>query len=74
MPRAPAAYERAMRERTRLLGEGGDPPGSSRWKQQWRSTGVAIAASRRETVARLAMRGRFRHRRLPAAGARRSPA
>ena len=52
-------YEQAMRQRQRLLDEGRD---SGRWDDQWLSalevqmaeSGVAIAASRRETVSRLA--------------------
>lgn len=49
------AYERAMRERTRLLEEDGDPRWLSALEQQMAEQGVAIAASRRETVARLSM-------------------
>jgi DNA replication and repair protein RecF len=51
-----AAYERAMRERTRLLE---DDANDTRWlaalEEQMAEHGIAIAASRRETVAQLQM-------------------
>lgn len=50
-----AAYEQAMRQRQRLLDEGG---GDGRWlaalEAQMAEAGVAVAAARRETAARLA--------------------
>ena len=52
-----AAYEQALRERSRLLRAGLSPggrrtrPGSARSKRSWRQHGVAVAAARRDAVA-----------------------
>ncbi len=52
--RAVAAYERAMRERNRLLSEGrADPSWLTALELQMAEHGVAVAAARLDTVARL---------------------
>jgi len=49
-----AAYDRAMRARNRLLADGGgDPAWLAAVERQMAETGVALAAARRELVARL---------------------
>ncbi len=52
--RRASAFEQAMRQRQRLLEEGGDPALASALEIQMAENGVAIAAGRRETAARLA--------------------
>ncbi len=48
-----SAYEQTLRERARLLREGGDPAWLTQLEQNMAETGVAIAAARRDVVQRL---------------------
>ena len=52
--RRATAFEQAMRQRQRLLEEGGDPVLASALETQMAENGVAVAAGRRDTAARLA--------------------
>lgn len=52
--RRATAFEQAMRQRQRLLEEGGDSGLASALEMQMAENGVAVAAGRRETAARLA--------------------
>ena len=69
-----AAYERAMRERTRLLrdererGRAADPAWLTALEEVMAANGVAVAAARRDLVARLGAAGPARDGSFPAAG------
>ena len=52
--RRATAFEQAMRQRQRLLEEGGDPALATALETQMAENGVAVAAGRRETATRLA--------------------
>lgn len=52
--RRATAFEQAMRQRQRLLDEGGDPVLATALEIQMAENGVAVAAGRRDTAARLA--------------------
>lgn len=52
--RRASAFEQAMRQRQRLLEEGGDAGLASALEMQMAENGVAVAAGRRETASRLA--------------------
>jgi len=59
------AYDKAMRERARLLSVGGDGAWLTAIEETMASRGIAIAAARRETARRLSEAMAERHGRLP---------